>query len=171
MAFEVINSHSALSGAGTDGLRFSHLQTIIRTQFGQDHFGTDIKAFWRRIVDQPSALPPKFWELFPVCVGMTWRRVITAETMREWRLRIETLNLGAKQYGVGVSGGVEHVALRTRIHHEAGKWVIQTGASNAFNSVLRKPMLDRSPCSSRWPLARQRLRGSSPSAIVRGPPQ
>ena len=78
----------------------------------------------------------------PVCVGMTWRRLITAGTMREWRPRIEELNLEAKHYGVGVSGGVEHVVLRARIHHEAGNRLTQTDASNAFNSVLRKPMLE-----------------------------
>ena len=39
VAFEVINSHNALSGAGSDVLRFSHPQPVIRTQFGQEHFG------------------------------------------------------------------------------------------------------------------------------------
>ena len=42
-----------------------------------------------------------------------------------------------------MSGGVEHVALRARIHHEAGNWIILAGASNAVNSVLRKPMLEQ----------------------------
>ena len=69
---------------------------------------------------------------------------------------MEELNDEPRQFGAGVSGGVEHVALRARIHHEAGNWIILTDASGAFNSILRKPM----PCSSRWPLARQRLRGS-----------
>ena len=63
--------------------------------------------------------------------------------MREWRPRMEELNLEARQYGVGVSGGVEHVALRTQIHHEAGNWIFQTDVSNAFNSVFRKPMLEQ----------------------------
>ena len=36
-----------------------------------------------------------------------------------------------------------HVALRARIHHETGSWIFQTGASNAFNSVFRKPMLEQ----------------------------
>ena len=62
--------------------------------------------------------------------------------------------LEARHYGVGVSGGVEHVALRARIHHEAGSWIIQIDAPNAFNSVFRKPM------SSRWPRARQCSRSS-----------
>lgn len=156
VAFEVINSRNALSGAGSDGLRFSHLQSIIRTGFGRENFGTGIEAFWRRIVDDPDAFPSEFWELFlqsnltalgekcrPVCVGMTWRRLLAAGTMRQWRPRMEELNIEARQYGVGVAGGVEHVALRARVHHEAGNWVIQTDASNAFNSILRKPMLEQ----------------------------
>ena len=64
VAFEVINSRNALSGAGSDGLRFSHLQSMIRTQFGQEHFGAIIEAFWRRTVDERDAFPPEFWELF-----------------------------------------------------------------------------------------------------------
>ena len=60
VAFEVINSRNALSGVGSDGLRFSHLQSIIRTQFGQEHFGAGIEAFWRRMVDEPDAFPPEF---------------------------------------------------------------------------------------------------------------
>ena len=40
-------------------------------------------------------------------------------------------------------GGAEHVALRARIHHETGHWIIQTDASDAFNSVLRQPMLEQ----------------------------
>ena len=35
------------------------------------------------------------------------------------------------------------VALRARIHREVGNWTIQTDASNAFNSVFRKPMLEQ----------------------------
>ena len=45
VAFEVINTRNALSGAGSDGLRFSHLRSIIRTQFGHERFGAGIEAF------------------------------------------------------------------------------------------------------------------------------
>ena len=37
---------------------------------------------------------------------------------------------------------MEHVALRARINHEADNWIIQTDAPNAFNPILRKPMLE-----------------------------
>ena len=88
------------------------------------------------MADEPDAFPSELWELFlqsnlttlgekchPVCVGMTWRRLIAAGTMREWRPRMEELKLEARQYAVGVSGGVEHVALRALIHHETDNWI------------------------------------------------
>ncbi|CAN0328772.1 unnamed protein product, partial [Scytosiphon promiscuus] len=142
------------SGAGSDGLRFSHLQSIIRTGFGREKFGASIEAFWRRIFDDPGAFPPEFWQLFlqsnltalggkcrPVCVGMTWRRLLAAGTMRQWRPRLEEINREARQFGVGVRGGVEQVALRARVHHEARNWLILTDCSNAFNTVKRTAVL------------------------------
>ena len=87
---------------------------------GARNFGTGIEAFWKRIIDDPSAFPPEFWWLFlqsnltalsekchPVCVGMTWRRLLVAGTMRQWRPRLEETNREARQLGVGVRGGVE----------------------------------------------------------------
>ena len=72
VALDVINSRNALSGAGSDGLRFSHLQSIIRTGFGREKFGAGTQAFWRRIFDDPGAFPPEFGQLFlqsPHCLG------------------------------------------------------------------------------------------------------
>ena len=45
VALEVINSRNAFSEAGIDGLRFSHLQSIIRTGFGREKFGAGIETF------------------------------------------------------------------------------------------------------------------------------
>ena len=59
-ALEVINSRNALSGAGSDGLRFALLQSIIRTGIGREKFGAGIEAFRRRIIDDPNAFPPEF---------------------------------------------------------------------------------------------------------------
>ena len=117
VAVEVINSRNALSGAGSDSLRFSHLQSIIRTGFGRGKFGAGIEAFWRRIIDDPNAFPPEFWQLFlqytltalgekcrPVCVGMAYRRLIAAGTMRQFRPRLEEVKRETRQFGVGVRG-------------------------------------------------------------------
>ena len=62
--FDVISSRSALSGPGNDGQRFAHLQSIINTDMGREKFGRGITAFWRRLVDEPDAFPPEFWQLF-----------------------------------------------------------------------------------------------------------
>ena len=64
MTLAVINSRNALSGAESHGLRFSHLQSMIRTGVGREKFGAGIEAFWRRINDGPNAFPPEFWQLF-----------------------------------------------------------------------------------------------------------
>lgn len=92
------------------------------------------------MVNEPDAFPLEVWEAFlqsnltalgeispPGCVGMAWRCPIAAGTMNEWRPRVEELNV-ARQYGVGVSGWVEHVALRARIYHDTGNWTIQRDA-------------------------------------------
>ena len=102
MLFDVISSRNALSGPGNGGKRFAHLQSIIHTDIGREEFSRGMTAFWGRLVDKPDAFPPEFWQLFlqsrltalgekcqPVCVGMTWRRLITAEAMRQWRPRLE----------------------------------------------------------------------------------
>ena len=90
-------------------------------------------TFWRRLVDESGAFPPEFWQLFlqssltarggkcrPVCVGMTWMRLITAGAMRQWRPRLEEVHREVRQFGVAVPGGVEHVGLRARTLHETG---------------------------------------------------
>ena len=60
VALEVINSRNALSGAGSDSLCFSLLQSKIITGFGREKFAAGIEAFWRRIIDDPNAFPPEF---------------------------------------------------------------------------------------------------------------
>ena len=76
-----------------------------------------------------------------MCVGMMWRRLIAAGTMRLWRPRLEEANHEARQFGVGVRGGAEPVALCARVHHEEKNWRILTECSNAFNTVKRTAML------------------------------
>ena len=83
--------------------------------------------------------PPELWQLFlqsslsalggkfrPVCVGMTWRRVITAGAMQQWRPRLEEVNREVRQFGVGIPGAVERVRLRARTLHETGNWLVLT---------------------------------------------
>ena len=57
VAFEVINSRNALSGAGSDGLPFLHWQSIVRIGFGRGKIGAGVEAFGRKIIDDPNAFP------------------------------------------------------------------------------------------------------------------
>ena len=88
----------------------------------------------------------------PVCVGMTWRRLITARTMRLWRPRLEEVNRDVRRFEVTVPGGVERVRPRARTLHKTGNWLVITDCSNAFNAVKRRR------CMRRWPTACQRPR-------------
>ena len=103
--FDVINSRSSLSGPCINGQRFTHLQSIIHTNIEMEEFGPDMTAFWRRLVDQPDAFPPESWQLVlqpsltalgekcrPVCIGMTWRGLVTAGAVRQGRPRLEEVN-------------------------------------------------------------------------------
>ena len=72
---------------------------------------------------------------------MMWRLLLAAGTMRQWRPRLAEANCEAKQFGVGVRGGVEQVSLRARVHHKAKHWLILTDCCNAFNTVKRTALL------------------------------
>ena len=151
---EVINSRSSNSGAGNDGQRFSHLKSIANTKIGREDFSMAMSSLWRRLVNDPNAFPPEFWALWkqsslialgekccPVCIGMTWRRLIAAGTVRQWKPKLEEIFREANQFGVAVAGGVERVAMEAQLVHHTGNWVFQTDCSNAFNTGKRTAIM------------------------------
>ena len=102
VAVQAINSHNALPVAGSDGLRLSHLQSIIRTQFGQYDFGAGIGVFWWRIVDEPDAFPPEIWELF--LQSNRPRDGLEAPSCGRDCMRVETAHRGAQSRGKAARG-------------------------------------------------------------------
>ena len=50
-------SRHSLSGAASDGLRFSHLQSIVKTNFGLEKLGAGIEVVWGEVLDVPGAFP------------------------------------------------------------------------------------------------------------------
>ena len=68
---------------------------------------------------------------------MTWRRLIAARIVREWKPKLEEVFREAAQFGVAVAGGVERVAMEAQLVHQTGHWVVQTDCSNAFNTAKR----------------------------------
>ncbi|CAN0312017.1 unnamed protein product, partial [Laminaria digitata] len=73
---------------------------------------------------------------------MTWRRLITAGAMRQWRPRLTEVNREVRQFGVAVPGGVKHVGLRVRTIHETGNWLVLMDCSNALNTVKRTAVVE-----------------------------
>ena len=61
--------------------------------------------------------------------------------MWQWCPRLEEVNREARQFGVGVRGGVKQVALRARAHHESKNWITLTDCSNVFSAVKRTAVL------------------------------
>ena len=70
-----------------------------------------------------------------VCVGMTWRRLITAGAMRQWRPRLEEVHREVRQFEGAIPSGVEHISLRARNLPEIGRWLVLTYCSTSFNTV------------------------------------
>lgn len=68
---------------------------------------------------------------------MTWRRLIAAGVVREWKPKLEEVFREADQFGVAVVGGVEKVAMHAQLAYQTGYWMIQTDCSNAFNTAKR----------------------------------
>lgn len=62
--FDNISSRIPLSGSGSDGQRFAHLQSIIHTNFGREKFGRGMAAFRRRFCGSPDLYPPEALKLF-----------------------------------------------------------------------------------------------------------
>lgn len=150
MLIGVINTRSSNFVAGNDGRRFSHLKSVINATIGREEFTSAMSSLWRRLINSPNTLPPEFWILWkqsslialgekcrPVCIGMTWRRLIAAGTVREWKPKLEEILWEVNQFGVAVPGGVERVAMEAQLVHQRGNWIIQTDCSNASNTSKR----------------------------------
>lgn len=152
--FDAISSRSSLLAPENDGQMFSlathrphrHREGGVRKGY--------MAAFWRRIVDGPDAFPSEFWQLMLqsnltafgekcrlVSVGMTWRRLIIARTMRQWRPRLEEVNREVRQFGVAVPGGEERMGWRARMLHKTCNRFVPTDCSNTFNTVNRTAVL------------------------------
>ena len=136
-------------------------------------------AFWRRLVDEPDAFPPEFWQLFlqssltvlgekcrPVRVGMIWRRLTTAGAMRQWRPRLEEVNREVRQFGITVPGGVEHVGLRARTLHETGNWLVINDCSNDLNTVKNGACGGSQLCPSAHAVCGQVLRYKASERVL-----
>lgn len=81
---DVVKSRYVLSVSSNDGLVFAHLQCFLNIPEGKSGVGPAKGYFRRRIMGQPDAFPPEFWQLSlqrnltalgtkcrPICIGLT----------------------------------------------------------------------------------------------------
>lgn len=92
-----------------------------------------MSSLWRRLVNDPNLFPPEFWTVWkqpnltalgekcrPVCIGMTWRRLIAAGIAREWKPKLEEVIREADHFGVAVAGGVARIAMEAQLVPQTG---------------------------------------------------
>ena len=159
--------HQTKSGkaAGLDGLLNEHLFAALgpmaqyRTSDGSefDVNGADLPVFVTQftklcnvLLAEPELVSDDAMRLWrasslsaigakrrPIACSGVLRRLMSSAVARKVRDDLAPQLTALSQYGVGVSSGVEHVAMQTRLWHELGGTVLHLDCSNAFNSVVR----------------------------------
>lgn len=112
---------------------------------GREEFGKGMAAFWRRIVVNAEALPTELWKPFlqssltalgrkcrPVCFGMTWRQLLTAETTPQQSVATA---VGGQPRGEAVWG---HCARESRAHEVEGTRVTRDGELTPPHGLLQR---------------------------------
>ena len=143
---DAISSRGALSGPGNDGQRFSHLRSIILTDIGRQEFGRGMTACGPRIVDEPDAFPPEFWQPFLqsslTTLGGKVPACLRGHDLEEAHHRKSYATVaaevgGGQPRGEAVWGRVTRRGGACRTLHDTGHWLVLTYCSNSFITVRR----------------------------------
>ena len=155
LIYSVLMAADPLSAAGPSGLRYVHLQDAVRATGGKaSSLVAALARVQHTLLSSPRTLPPAFWALHssatlsalgdkarPIACGDVLRRLISSATLRALgdRLGLDLRDSG--QFGVSVPSGVEHTAAGMKVAHEGGQWKSTLDGRNAFNELMRAPML------------------------------
>ena len=151
-----IRSAARGSASGLDGLRFDHLYHL---SFGGSHIFMDPLTAFCNLAVQGSL--PQWYYTFtaganlialdkagggvrPIAMGSVWRKLVSKAVLYFLDPQI-VQHFSHFQYGVGSRAGCEIVYHRTRqLLATPGRRVvvIKTDFSNAFNSILRRAILN-----------------------------
>ena len=149
----IIMKKRLTSASGPDGLRFGHLQLMIATGYGGELLRR--MAFWPALFfsDQCSRMTPFYWRAHtlsvlsalgekcrPVSCGNAFRRAIGAAMAR---LSKDVLARRFKKRGqlAWERAGTEQHAFKAQTQHEAGRWVLATDLTNAYNTMSTMAIL------------------------------
>ena len=136
------------SAPGPSGLRYCHLQDALCDDLVED------LAEFARLVFSSHTLPDLFWTLHtsanlsalgekarPIACGDVLRRLIGTTFSLQHRQELSGYFEPWRQYGVGVSGGVEVMAAAATLGFQEGSTILTFDGANAFNTLYRHKML------------------------------
>eukprot|EP00953_Heterococcus_sp_UTEX-ZZ885_P000740 917-Heterococcus_DN1.PRE.1 len=102
------------------------------------------------LLNEPELLHEQSWRVLraaaltgigpkprPIACSGIWRRLMASIAAKAVAKKLAPVLMELSQFGVGVSAGVEHVAMEARLWHELYGVVVQLDCVNAFNSVDR----------------------------------
>jgi hypothetical protein len=142
------------SASGPDGLRFGHLQLMLVTAQGGELMRR--MAHWavQFFSDQCPKMTPLYWNLHtrsvlsalgtkcrPVSCGNVFRRAVGAAAVRLGK-PIIARKFKQRNQSAWDSAGTEKHAFKAQANHDAGKWVLATDVTNAYNSISTLAILD-----------------------------
>lgn len=118
-------------------------------------FAESLAKIYTVILTEPTLMPEESLRLLraaalsaigdkrrPIACSSVWRRLLASIATRAVTAELAPVLTELSQFGVGVSAGVEHVALETRLWHELHGVVVQLDCTNAFNSVDRRAIVE-----------------------------
>ena len=149
-----VKLQSPFSGPGPSGLRYSHLQNAMDTEWGRCNMPRALSRLCKLMMHRACELPPLFWQLHcaarlkplaeqlpgggeklrPIACGEVLQRLCTTMYVQDRKslLRLPLERHG--QLGVATPAGAERAAMATKLGHELGEWEITLDLANAFNN-------------------------------------
>lgn len=151
---------SPLSGPGPSGLRYSHLQWAMTSDWGHGSVPAALSKLCKSIVCQAGVLPPLFWQLHtgarltplaeaspegaikhrPIACGEVLQRLTASVYVRDRKGYLTTIMEPHGQFGVATPAGAERAAMAGKVAHESGEWLLSLDLRNAFNCVSLRAM-------------------------------
>ena len=149
-----IKRQSPFSGPGPSGLRYSHLQNAMDTEWGRCNMPRILSRLCKLMMHKAREFPPLFWALHcaarlkplaeqlpdggeklrPIACGEVLQRLCTTVYVQDRKELLGPPLEQHGQFGVATPAGAERAAMVTKLGHEQGEWEFTLDLVNAFNS-------------------------------------
>ena len=172
-----VKRQSPFSGPGPSGLRYSHLQNAMDTEWGRCNMPRMLSRLCKLIMHKAREFPSLFWALHcaarlkplaeqlpdggeklrPIACGEVLQRLCTTVYVQDRKELLGTPLEQHGQFGVATPAGAERAAMATKLGHERGEWEFTLDLVNAFNSSSLLAGLEHvakeMPCATNYMMA------------------